>query len=295
MNKFIFLALKFTPKRLIRWLCDSKFSYGILKPICSSLTKNDQLKTYQIHDDVLMDIDISEDGERAICFGLYEPEMTQYFSEIAKKGGIVFDVGAWIGYYTILAARTAEKAVAIEVDSMNCQRIRRNVCLNGFSNVDIINSAIGDRSSSGRLLRGEHSYLHKVIPDGRGETVTIEFLDNLIGKLGTNEVNLVIMDIEGYEYFAIKGLEASLSSGIVKNLICEIHPAMLKENGCSEADILDLLSKYKYKVMYNSKTSKLTPYHIYAKYIEEYDNYLEEIKATNTHRGHLTKIIAQIA
>jgi FkbM family methyltransferase len=283
MNILIFLALKYTPKRLLGWLGGSKFFYGIIQPICGSLTKNDQLKTYQIHDDILMDVDISEAGERAICFNLYEPKITQYFSDIAKKGGIVFDVGAWIGYYTVLAAKTAQKVVAIEVDNMNCQRIRRNVALNDFSNVDIINSAVGDRLSSGTLLRGKHSYLHKLTDTGKGETVKIEYLDNIIAKLRTDEVNLIIIDVEGYEYFAIKGLEASLYAGIVKHLVCEIHPAMLKDNGHSEEDILDLLSKYKYKVIYSNKTSNLEPYHIYAKYVEEY-NYLDEIMVTNTHR-----------
>jgi hypothetical protein len=165
------------------------------------------------------------------------------------------------------------------------------VSLNNYSNVDIINSAIGDRDSIGKLLRGEHSYLHRLTHNSKGETVTVEYLDGIIRKLGINEVNLIIIDIEGYEYFAIKGLEESLCNGIVKHLICEIHPRMLKENGHSEADVLELLSKYKYKVVYNTKTSDLRPYQIYAKLIEGYDNYLEEVKINNA-RKILTEIVA---
>ena len=268
MQKFAFIILKSAPHRLLEWLSGSKFLYTILKPIFDSLTKSDQLKTYQIFDDILIELDISETGERAICFNLYEPRITRCFREIVKEGGIVFDVGAWIGYYTVLAARTSYRVISIEADARNYQRIRRNVNLNGFSNVDILNLAVGDMSSEGVLLRRERSYLNKVLPTGKGETITIESLDNQIGKLKTNNVNLIIMDIEGYEYFALKGLQASLSAGIVKNLICEIHPAMLKENGYSDANVLDLLSRYRYKIMFNTKTSNRQPYHIYAKYIE---------------------------
>jgi hypothetical protein len=85
MNKLILLVLKFTPKRLLGWLGGSKFFYGIIKPICSSLTKNDQLKTYQILDDILMDVDISEAGERAICFNLYEQEIRVFFRYSKKR------------------------------------------------------------------------------------------------------------------------------------------------------------------------------------------------------------------
>ena len=269
MQKFVFIIFKFTPRRLLEWLSGSKFLYSILKPAFDLLTKNDQLKTYQIYDDILIELDISEAGERAVCFNLYEPAITRYFRKIAKEGGIVFDVGAWIGYYTVLAARTADKVIAIEVDAMNCQRIRRNVSLNGFSNVDIINCAIGDKFSDGILLRRKRSYLNKVSPNGEGETITIESLDNQIGKLRTDNVNLIIIDIEGYEYFALKGLQTSLSAGIVKNLICEVHPNMLKEKGCLDTDVLDLLSKYKYKIMFDSKVSNFQPYHIYAKYSGE--------------------------
>jgi hypothetical protein len=87
----------------------------------------------------------------------------------------------------------------------------------------------------------------------------------MVNKLGIQEINMLIMDIEGYEYFALRGLENSLLDRAVKNLICEIHPDFIKEwNGLSENDVINLLSECGYKVNRIEKSVNSRPYHIHA-------------------------------
>lgn len=263
---FTIRILHLIPDTIIERLYGSKFR-RILLSLYGYLSKNEHLKVHRIFGDTLMEIDLSKPGERAIPFNAFESTITQNFLDIVKDGGIIFDVGAWIGYYTPLAARKAEKVVAIEADETNCKRIKRNADLNKFSNIIIINTAVGDKSSLGILLEGPDPSMHKVAFGDLGRTVRIEPLDDIIHKMNIHEINLLIMDIEGYEYLALKGLRNSFASKIIKNIICEIHPRMLKENGISENNILDLLSKHGYNVsqLHERITSRLEPtYHIYA-------------------------------
>ena len=90
--------------------------------------------------------------------------------------------------------------------------------------------------------------MHRVVSEGRGKSVEVQTLDTIIEDLKIHKINVLIMDIEGYEFFALKGLQNSLSAAIIQNLICEVHPKMLKENGISENDIQDLLSRCRYQV-----------------------------------------------
>jgi FkbM family methyltransferase len=262
--------LSLIPGTLLERMYYSKFS-RILLPAFGYVTKNETLKKYTIFGDVLIEVDISKAGERAIPFHAFEPTVTQKFLQIIKKDSVVFDVGAWIGYYTLIAAKNAGKVIAIEPDETNCRRIKRNLDLNKFSNVTILNTAVGDKASQGVILEGESSLMHKVGFEGIGKTVRIESLDNIINNhLKIDKIDLLIMDIEGNEYFALKGLQNSLFAGIIKNLICEIHIQMMRENwGISESDVINLLTEYGYGAIILDKNVDPNHYHIYARPISQ--------------------------
>ena len=260
----------FVPGWLIEKLYYSKVA-RIAVPIFEYLTKNQTLKLYRIQKELLIEVNLSKPAERAIPFNAYEPLVTREFLNVLKEGDVVLDVGAWIGYYVILAAKKANRVIAIEADDNNCQRIRRNIGLNRFSNVIIVNVAAAEESSSGILLEGPSSSMNKIRqpgPSTRSKTIKTEPLDDIISKYKITEVNLLIMDIEGYEYFALKGLCSSLQTHIVKNIICEIHPTLLTQYGCSNNDVLNLLSKCGYSVRELQSSITSHPYHIYAKAAE---------------------------
>ena len=125
--------------------------------------------------------------------------------------------------------------------------------------------AVGSRSSDGVILKGPISPMNRVLQEGIGNTVKIESLDHIINELQITEINLLMMDIQGYEYFALQGLQSSLSAKIIKNLICEIHPLELSENGLTDNNVIDLLSRHRYEVCTLQKnTSDNSVYYIHA-------------------------------
>ena len=102
------------------------------------------MRTYRIFDKILMEIDVSKPAERAIPFGAYEPVFSSRFMDQLNQGATVLDIGSWIGYYALLAACDSGLVIAIEADETNCARINRNIELNHFSNVKVLNVAVGD-------------------------------------------------------------------------------------------------------------------------------------------------------
>ena len=126
--------LHLIPGKVLESLYYSKFG-DIFVSLYEHLNKNENLKVHKIFGDLLMEIDLSKPVERAIPFNAYEPAITKRFLNTLKEGDVVFDVGAWIGYHTLLAARKAKTVVAIEPDATNRQRLKMNLDLNGFSNV----------------------------------------------------------------------------------------------------------------------------------------------------------------
>ena len=86
-------------------------------------------------------------GRRIFLFGVWEPEMTAYVEATLRPGGVFIDVGANIGYYSMLASRLvgpSGSVVAIEPSPTNFSELKRNIALNHALNIRAIDMAVGD-------------------------------------------------------------------------------------------------------------------------------------------------------
>jgi len=256
--------LRLVPGDLINKVFISKYGAHFIK-LYSGLSSGEKPKVYRIFGDVFIEIDLSKDGERAIPLNAYEPHTTKKFLSLIKEGDVVFDVGAWIGYYTVLAAKMVGptgRVIAIEASGDNLNRLARNVEINGYKNVKLINSAVGIEESIGSLTQGPGSLYHKVLKEASETATKIDTLDNII-KGDDLHVKLMILDVEGFEFFALKGAENSLKNGLIENLICEVHPNHLRENGVDDKILLELLKETGYTSSIIDNMNSV--YHIHAK------------------------------
>ena len=55
-------------------------------------------------------------GKCAIIYNAYEPKVVALFTSLLRKDSVVFDIGAWIGNYTLLAATKAKQVIALETN-----------------------------------------------------------------------------------------------------------------------------------------------------------------------------------
>ncbi len=174
--------------------------------------------------------------------GEYEPETTEEVLRILKPGMTFVDLGAHIGYFTLLAARAVAptgRVYAFEPEPSTCEVLRHNVILNGLDQiVTIVPKAISDRKGSVHFLSPSESTVSARIADDRGygkegNSIEVEAisLDDYFREIGWPEIHLIKMDIEGAEIQALRGMMELSRRNAKLNLIIEVnypHLARLK-------------------------------------------------------------------
>ena len=171
-------------------------------------------------------------AEKSRWLGTYEPELAEAVRELVKPGMIVYDVGANIGYVSMLlahAARPDGQVFAFEALPANIERIRANVALNNLeSRVHLIPQAVADRSGELTFYVHESVGMGKIAGSaGRPEDqyqaeikVQTLSLDEFAYQQGNPAPDVVKIDIEGGEVLALPGM---------KRILAEHHPLLLLE------------------------------------------------------------------
>jgi FkbM family methyltransferase len=164
-----------------------------------------------------------------------------------KPGDVAFDVGANVGLYTVLLAKTvgdAGRVVAFEPDNRAFDHLQDNLKLNGISNTGCFRKALGDRTGPARLYSSRIIGGSSLVVTGRGasgaEIVDIVAGDELVAARGLPVPRAVKIDVEGYEYSVIRGLSRTLVHPTCELVCCEVHPSMLPKDVKPE-QIWDLL------------------------------------------------------
>ncbi len=158
---------------------------------------------------------------------------TEVFRREVSRGMTVVDLGANIGYYTLLSASLVGpegKVYAIEPFPGNFQLLTRNVALNGFSDiVDCTRLAISDRQGTTEMFLGDADNLHTLVDlspykPTAGTTITVE-TQNLDGFLeGKRPADFLRMDIEGAECQVFDGMEKAFGQKRPPKILFEVHP-----------------------------------------------------------------------
>jgi len=149
-------------------------------------------------------------GVADFWLGDYETEKAELFARHVKPGGIVYDVGANVGFYALIAARVVGptgRVVAFEPSPRNLAFLRENLSLNSITNVKVLDFAVSDSEGETRFFVGNDPRVSKVTATG-DITVRTTTLDHLMGELPMPD--LIEMDIEGAEYSALRGAEQLL-------------------------------------------------------------------------------------
>ena len=144
-----------------------------------------------------------------------------------KPGDVFVDVGANIGYYTVLGAKivgSQGKVVAVEAIPETADQLQRNIAVNGLTNVDVVQAAV--HTAGGGILPmsvvgGQFGLASLVHRKGSGPLqrfqVTTTTLDDICKKF--HRIKTIKLDIEGAEYGALTGAQATLAK--TKYLVIE--------------------------------------------------------------------------
>ena len=166
---------------------------------------------------------IVRSGNYSCWLGRYELGKQRALVSLLRPGDVFFDVGAHVGFYTLLAAMCVGKAgkvIAFEPLPRKLRFLRRHVEINRLSNVQIMPAAVSDTSGLGRLKIGGNSYTNSLTGEGGGEDLEVETvaLDDLTARLRVPEPDCIKLDIEGAEELALFG---------ARRLLRETRPVVL--------------------------------------------------------------------
>lgn len=199
-------------------------------------------------------------------YGVYawESFMTKLVKEIIKKGDIVLDLGANIGYYTLIFAKLVGndgQVIAFEPSPDNFALLKKNIEINGYKNVILEQKAISNKTERTRLYLSEpprhtihNSTIYNLHKDHKSIKIESIRLDNYF-KTYNKKVNFVKMDIEGAEYVAIQGMSNLLKENKNVKIVTEFNPFVLKEFGVEPVEYLKLLLAHGFK-LYNINDEK---------------------------------------
>jgi FkbM family methyltransferase len=202
-----------------------------------------------------MRLDTTDPVGRVLAIGgVWEPPVTALFRSALSPGDVCVDVGANIGYFTLLAAALVGpngRVYALEPAPDTYAALAASIELNRFSNVRALCVAAGEAEGEALLDDHVHSVLSSIrgtSNDGNGEadglTVPVRSVASVIEPSDLSRLRLVKIDVEGYELEVLRGLEPVLEGGARPTVMVEVHAGRGRR---AVPLLLDLVEKYDLK------------------------------------------------
>jgi FkbM family methyltransferase len=168
----------------------------------------------------------------SIAFGNLESEVQEAMIRHLARGGVFYDIGANLGFFTLLGAHLVGlqegHVYAFEAAPENAAAIIRNAELNALTNVTVIAKAVSAHSGRGRLQvvddqswskleeYGSHPYTEEVID------VELVAIDDLVAAGDVRPPTVVKIDVEGAELAVLDGMRSTIAAH-QPAIICELH------------------------------------------------------------------------
>lgn len=183
--------------------------------------------------------------------GFYELELTEKFVRHVRPGGLLVDVGANMGYFSLLWAGLCDEArvIAFEAAPRNVELFRRNVARNHFDDrVTLIAKAVGDEAGEAMFEIGpsDQTGWGGLSTDTATERVAVP-VTSLDDELPNEQISVLKIDVEGAEALVLRGCERLLREQRVATLFVEENPIRMQEHGVEPGEIQRILRRFGYE------------------------------------------------
>jgi FkbM family methyltransferase len=250
-------------QEIIQWLPGEKTKHRTVLALNSIISGGG--RTRAVVNGAKMRLDLNESIQRQMFLGAYEPVQTGWFKECLGTGDVFVDIGASFGHYTTLAAALVGprgKVFAFEPSPVAGKVLEEAINESELQNVFLTKAAVGKRNGTIEL------YMPTTTPDLHSPStiksdphftpiqIPVISLDTFAPFATLESINLMKIDVEGYEPDAFSGMNHLLSEKRIKNIFCEFNSWWLARNLTTPAELLEQILAFGYEI--HKKTDKLT-------------------------------------
>lgn len=191
--------------------------------------------------------------ERHILFqGYFEYRESALIRQLLGPGKVFLDVGANIGWHSLLAAEVVGKSgrvLAFEPVSVSYGRLCRNIELNNFTHVRAFQFGLSNRDEVISIYRCEEdnsgaNSLYGSEQQAPIERVGVKVGDAVLSDVQVSRIDLCKIDVEGAELDVLEGLSGALSEGKIKAIVIEVNPVSLLRAGRRPEELISFLRSH---------------------------------------------------
>jgi len=221
---------------LVRWVCPP----GKASARCQLVTA---------YDGGLFNVDTSSSTEYHLLFrGAHEPHVTELLQRLARPGDTCLDIGANVGSLTLVLARAVGptgRVLAFEPHPQVAERLRRNVELNCYRQVTVVEAAVSDTDGTATLYGHEPDAFRKGLSSLRPDEAVSQPLEvatvaarECESRFELTACHLIKIDVEGHEPVVLKGLDGLIEKHR-PHVIFELRTRHWSKFGEGTAPVLD--------------------------------------------------------
>ncbi len=186
-------------------------------------------------------------SRKLFFFGIWEPNLTHWMCGQLRPGDTFVDVGANLGYYSLLASKIVGdtgNVIAIEASPRNAAQLERNLALNRTRNVRAVQAAVTDRVGTVSFYQGPAGRPgQSSVAKRKGMAYECEVptapLCEILTPHETATARIIKIDVEGAECAAVAGLLPCLTATSPElEIVLEINPAHLASEGHKAEDLI---------------------------------------------------------
>jgi len=219
-------------------------------------SKKENFETVKAYRNLKMELDPREYIQAMIyLFGNFEPATIKYLENTIKKDDIVIDIGANVGYHTLIFSYLAGyngKVYAFEPEPINYKTLKKNIEINNLNNIEAVNKAVSDKKAeldfyvSNSFNKGTHSLVYNPVQHSK-VPIKIECLplSEFIEHNNINRIDFIKIDVEGAEYEVIKGMENAIKR-FKPILLVEVNNDAQETHGLSSKALKEYICSFGY-------------------------------------------------
>jgi len=214
---------------------------------------------HAVRDGIAYELDRSCLMQWYIYWGLADVTRTRLY-DLVKVGDQILDVGTNVGETLLNFGKLVGSeghVYGFEPDERNFNHVQRNIALNSFANVEVFNLGVSDQKATVKLYRVDPNNLgmNRILSESEAEqfqdftTIETDTIDHVIEENDIAKIDLVKIDIEGYEMHALRGARRTLEA-FRPTLFIEVGYSRLLKNGTSPTEMMSFLESFGYKVFH---------------------------------------------